>query len=213
MIGLFFFGKLYLVAVSRQIGGFAVVSSVLPYLLSYLSSCAPKILGTTFLPCRVFSCDFVMKWLVRLVRVSFPCAYTYVHLPSCSIQDLISACDVLFSYLLLSNLVMVVLTFFDLITSASLPTPNKSVHVHTFIYIIHCSYRNYNTHSSVWSPPGSRRENSTQYMFLEYAAGGELFDRIEPDIGMPPHQAQKYFRELMAGVVSLTSFRCFLNVL
>ncbi|XP_063880423.1 serine/threonine-protein kinase grp-like isoform X5 [Scylla paramamosain] len=47
---------------------------------------------------------------------------------------------------------------------------------------------------------GSRRENSTQYMFLEYAAGGELFDRIEPDIGMPPHQAQTYFRELIAGV-------------
>lgn len=41
-----------------------------------------------------------------------------------------------------------------------------------------------------------------QYMFLEYAAGGELFDRIEPDTGMPPHQAQKYFRELINGVVS-----------
>lgn len=39
-------------------------------------------------------------------------------------------------------------------------------------------------------------------MFLEYAAGGELFDRIEPDIGMPSYQAQKYFRELIAGVVS-----------
>lgn len=42
-----------------------------------------------------------------------------------------------------------------------------------------------------------------QYMFLEYAAGGELFDRIEPDIGMPPQQAQKYFRELVSGVVSI----------
>ncbi|KAK8380940.1 hypothetical protein O3P69_008094 [Scylla paramamosain] len=52
---------------------------------------------------------------------------------------------------------------------------------------------------------GSRRENSTQYMFLEYAAGGELFDRIEPDIGMPPHQAQTYFRELIAGVEYLHS--------
>ncbi|MPC66254.1 Serine/threonine-protein kinase grp [Portunus trituberculatus] len=51
---------------------------------------------------------------------------------------------------------------------------------------------------------GSRRENTMQYMFLEYAAGGELFDRIEPDIGMPPHQAQTYFKELIAGVVSKT---------
>lgn len=47
-----------------------------------------------------------------------------------------------------------------------------------------------------------------QYMFLEYAAGGELFDRIEPDSGMASHQAQKYFQELITGVVS--SFRIFL---
>lgn len=52
---------------------------------------------------------------------------------------------------------------------------------------------------------GSRREDSMQYMFLEYAAGGELFDRIEPDIGMVPHQAQKYFRELVTGVEYLHS--------
>ncbi|XP_071527552.1 serine/threonine-protein kinase grp isoform X2 [Panulirus ornatus] len=52
---------------------------------------------------------------------------------------------------------------------------------------------------------GSRRENSMQYMFLEYAAGGELFDRIEPDIGMPPQEAQKYFRELISGVEYLHS--------
>ena len=41
-----------------------------------------------------------------------------------------------------------------------------------------------------------------QYMFLEYAAGGELFDRIEPDHGMAPHHAQKYFRHLIEGLVS-----------
>lgn len=41
-----------------------------------------------------------------------------------------------------------------------------------------------------------------QYMFLEYAVGGELFDRIEPDIGMPQDQAQKYFKDLINGVVS-----------
>lgn len=47
---------------------------------------------------------------------------------------------------------------------------------------------------------GSRREGFMQYMFLEYAVGGELFDRIEPDVGMPPQQAQRYFREIISGV-------------
>ncbi|XP_029155770.1 serine/threonine-protein kinase grp isoform X2 [Nylanderia fulva] len=33
-----------------------------------------------------------------------------------------------------------------------------------------------------------------------YASGGELFDRIEPDVGMPICEAQKYFRQLISGV-------------
>ena len=41
-----------------------------------------------------------------------------------------------------------------------------------------------------------------QYMFLEYAVGGELFDRIEPDNGMAPEQARKYFSDVISGVVS-----------
>ena len=49
---------------------------------------------------------------------------------------------------------------------------------------------------------GFRREGPMQYMFLEYAVGGELFDRIEPDRGMSVYQAKKYFRELISGVVS-----------
>ncbi|KAL7647145.1 UNVERIFIED_CONTAM: hypothetical protein RMT77_002403 [Armadillidium vulgare] len=55
-------------------------------------------------------------------------------------------------------------------------------------------------HQNVIKFFGSRKENQMQYMFLEYAVGGELFDRIEPDIGMPPDQAQKYFRDLINGV-------------
>ncbi|KAA0189200.1 hypothetical protein HAZT_HAZT002839 [Hyalella azteca] len=43
---------------------------------------------------------------------------------------------------------------------------------------------------------GCRREAHMQYMFLEYAVGGELYDRIDPDIGMPLHLAQRFFREL-----------------
>ncbi|XP_076040324.1 serine/threonine-protein kinase grp isoform X2 [Oratosquilla oratoria] len=60
-------------------------------------------------------------------------------------------------------------------------------------------------HQNIIKFYGSRREDSMQYMFLEYAAGGELFDRIEPDVGMPSHEAQKYFRELIDGVEYLHS--------
>ncbi|XP_044727515.1 serine/threonine-protein kinase grp isoform X2 [Chrysoperla carnea] len=47
---------------------------------------------------------------------------------------------------------------------------------------------------------GQRKEGHKEYIFLEYAAGGELFDRIEPDVGMPELIAQKYMRQLMSGV-------------
>ncbi|CAH3175037.1 unnamed protein product [Porites lobata] len=47
---------------------------------------------------------------------------------------------------------------------------------------------------------GQRTEGKKQYLFLECASGGELFDRIEPDVGMPLHQAQRYFKQLIDGV-------------
>ncbi|XP_075224566.1 serine/threonine-protein kinase grp isoform X1 [Lycorma delicatula] len=47
---------------------------------------------------------------------------------------------------------------------------------------------------------GMRQENDWGYIFLEYARGGELFDKIEPDIGMPVVEAQKYFKQLISGV-------------
>ena len=34
----------------------------------------------------------------------------------------------------------------------------------------------------------------------QYCSGGELFDRIEPEIGMPEHQAQYFFHQLMSAV-------------
>ncbi|KJH52342.1 HAD hydrolase family [Dictyocaulus viviparus] len=37
-------------------------------------------------------------------------------------------------------------------------------------------------------------------IYLEYADGGELFDQIEPDVGMPPVKAQFYFRQLLRGL-------------
>lgn len=47
---------------------------------------------------------------------------------------------------------------------------------------------------------GQRTEADRIYLFLEYAPGGELFDRIEPDVGMPVPQANKYFKELINGL-------------
>ncbi|KRF81600.1 serine/threonine-protein kinase grp isoform X2 [Drosophila virilis] len=47
---------------------------------------------------------------------------------------------------------------------------------------------------------GKRSQGHVEYIFLEYAAGGELFDRIEPDIGMPQHEAQRYFTQLLSGL-------------
>lgn len=38
------------------------------------------------------------------------------------------------------------------------------------------------------------------YIIMEYASGGELFDRIEPDFGMPSDLAHKYFYQLINGV-------------
>ncbi|XP_017014083.1 serine/threonine-protein kinase grp [Drosophila takahashii] len=47
---------------------------------------------------------------------------------------------------------------------------------------------------------GKRSQGTVEYIFLEYAAGGELFDRIEPDVGMPQHEAQRYFTQLLSGL-------------
>uniref|UniRef100_A0A336L1Y4 non-specific serine/threonine protein kinase n=2 Tax=Culicoides sonorensis TaxID=179676 RepID=A0A336L1Y4_CULSO len=47
---------------------------------------------------------------------------------------------------------------------------------------------------------GKRSQGDTEFIFLEYASGGELFDRIEPDVGMTPVDAQRYFNQLLLGV-------------
>ncbi|KAI9143538.1 kinase-like domain-containing protein [Paraphysoderma sedebokerense] len=45
-------------------------------------------------------------------------------------------------------------------------------------------------------------EETAQCVFLlmEYAGGGELFDKIVPDVGLPEEVAHFYFRQLLAGV-------------
>lgn len=61
------------------------------------------------------------------------------------------------------------------------------------------------SHKSIVRFYGHRREGSVHYLFLEYCSGGELFDRIEPDVGMPEMEAQKFFQQLIAGVEYLHS--------
>ncbi|CAI5451787.1 unnamed protein product [Caenorhabditis angaria] len=47
---------------------------------------------------------------------------------------------------------------------------------------------------------GMKNDSQWYYIFLEYADGGELFDKIEPDVGMPSYRAQFYFRQLISGL-------------
>ncbi|CAG9785349.1 unnamed protein product [Diatraea saccharalis] len=47
---------------------------------------------------------------------------------------------------------------------------------------------------------GERTHQGLHYMFLEYAQGGELFDRIEPDVGMSARAARRYWRQLLEGL-------------
>ncbi|MEQ2258300.1 Serine/threonine-protein kinase Chk1 [Xenotaenia resolanae] len=56
------------------------------------------------------------------------------------------------------------------------------------------------THPNIVKFFGHRREGPTVYLFLEYCTGGELFDRIEPDVGMPEKDAHKVFQQLIAAV-------------
>lgn len=40
------------------------------------------------------------------------------------------------------------------------------------------------------------------YMLIELAAGGDLFDKIAPDVGVGDEVAHYYFNQLLAGMVS-----------
>ncbi|XP_041988417.1 serine/threonine-protein kinase Chk1 isoform X1 [Aricia agestis] len=52
---------------------------------------------------------------------------------------------------------------------------------------------------------GERRHGQIHYLFLEYAEGGELFERIEPDVGMPSATARRLWLQLASGLRYLHS--------
>ena len=62
-------------------------------------------------------------------------------------------------------------------------------------------------HENIIKCYGHTQENNIEYIFLEYACGGELFDRIEPDIGMPNADAFRYFKQLLNGIEYLHSIK------
>ncbi|CAG4967059.1 unnamed protein product [Colias eurytheme] len=55
-------------------------------------------------------------------------------------------------------------------------------------------------HPNVLRCLGERHHAGVHYLFLEYAQGGELFDRIEPDAGMAAGSARRYWLQLAAGL-------------
>lgn len=55
-------------------------------------------------------------------------------------------------------------------------------------------------HENVIKYFGRRKEPLRQYIYLEYASRGELFQMIEPDIGMPSSLAQLYMKQLLNGL-------------
>ncbi|CAH0554671.1 unnamed protein product [Brassicogethes aeneus] len=66
---------------------------------------------------------------------------------------------------------------------------NREVMIHKFL-----------DHENIIKYYGRRQEPAKEYIFLEYASGGELFQMIEPDIGMPSSEAQKFMKQLMNGI-------------
>lgn len=80
------------------------------------------------------------------------------------------------------------------------------------------------SHPNILKFFGKRTQGTIEYIFLEYAAGGELFDRIgnkqqqirwivikfyhahiEPDVGMETSAAQRYFKQILSGLEYLHS--------
>ncbi|TPX56583.1 hypothetical protein PhCBS80983_g04431 [Powellomyces hirtus] len=64
---------------------------------------------------------------------------------------------------------------------------------------IHAAVR----HENIISLLNAAEDDAFVYLVLEYAAAGELFDRIEPDVGVEETLAHMYFQQLLLGLMYL----------
>ena len=55
-------------------------------------------------------------------------------------------------------------------------------------------------HDNIIKYFGRRKEPLREYIYLEYASRGELFQMIEPDVGMSSCLAQTYMKQLLTGL-------------
>eukprot|EP01134_Creolimax_fragrantissima_P005636 CFRG5636T1 len=62
-----------------------------------------------------------------------------------------------------------------------------------------CIHKNI-SHRHVIKFHGFKQIDAKIYILLEYAAGGELFDKIEPDVGVCEDLAHVYFKQLCSGI-------------
>ncbi|KKA29958.1 hypothetical protein TD95_003785 [Thielaviopsis punctulata] len=67
---------------------------------------------------------------------------------------------------------------------------NQEVGLHEFVGV----------HPNVIEFFASKEDATWRWIAMELAEGGDLFDKIEADVGVEPDIAQLYFRELIAGV-------------
>ncbi|RWS23413.1 serine/threonine-protein kinase Chk1-like protein [Leptotrombidium deliense] len=74
----------------------------------------------------------------------------------------------------------------------SVKTVKKEIAIHKLL-----------SHENIIKFCGHVTEGNFEYIFLQYASGGELFDKIEPDVGMSQTKAHRYFCELICGVTYL----------
>jgi serine/threonine-protein kinase Chk1 len=49
----------------------------------------------------------------------------------------------------------------------------------------------------------ARKDGEFYYLVIEWALGGELFEKIEPDVGFPEDVAHMYFVQLLSVLVLL----------
>jgi serine/threonine-protein kinase Chk1 len=75
---------------------------------------------------------------------------------------------------------------------------------------VNAAKKEFKIHSSVDHPNiikvlGCAEDTSNIFILLEYAAAGELFDKIEPDVGVGEEVAHFYFNQLIASIGHLHS--------